>query len=154
MAKTHVRPATPSDFPTLLEIDQASFPEGIAYDSSELSYFMRREGSETLVAEADGTIIAFILVEVRRRKKSATIITLDVREEFRRQRYATELLAASEQLLRERTVQRYELQVDVENTGAIEFYKKHGFETVGTLKRYYSNGHDAYLMIKPLQTGS
>ncbi len=150
MAKTHVRTAVSSDFPTLLEIDQASFPPGIAYDSSELSYFMKREGSETLVIETDGTIAGFILVEIRRRKKHATMITLDVRSEYRRQGFATELVLASEEVLRKRMVQRFELQVDVENTGAIEFYTKHGFEMLCTLKRYYPNGNDAYLMTKHL----
>ena len=100
MPKTHVRTAVSSDFPTLLEIDQASFPPGIAYDSSELSYFMKREGSETLVIETDGTIAGFILVEIRRRKKHATMITLDVRSEYRRQGFATELVLASEEVLR------------------------------------------------------
>src|SRR6266581_1403078 len=119
MPKTHVRPAVASDFPTLLRIDQDSFPPGIAYDSSELAYFMRREGAETLVAEADGEIVGFIVIETRRRKKSAIMITLDVREEHRRLGYASKLLTASEDILRERMVPKYELQVDVGNSGAI-----------------------------------
>jgi ribosomal-protein-alanine N-acetyltransferase len=150
MPKTHVRPALVSDFPTLLDIDQASFPPGIAYDSSELSYFMQRQGAETLVAEIDNQIVGFILVEMRQRKKTATMITLDVRAEYRRQGCARELLAASEEVLRERSIQRYELQVDVGNSAAIAFYQKHGFTTICTLKSYYSNGNDAYLMVKRL----
>ena len=43
MTKTLIRHATPEDFITLLEIDQASFPRGVAYDATELSYFMNRE---------------------------------------------------------------------------------------------------------------
>ena len=150
MPKTHVRPAVAGDFPTLLGIDQASFPPGIAYNSSELAYFMQREGARTLVAEAGAEIVAFIVVEIRRRRKTAVMITLDVREEFRRLGFASKLLAASEDVLRERNIQRYELQVDVENSAAISFYLKHGFETVSILKNYYSNGHDAYLMVKRL----
>lgn len=149
MPKTHVRTAVSTDFPTLLEIDQASFPPGIAYNSAELSYFMQRD-SVTLIVEQDDKIAGFILVEIRRGKKSATMITLDVRSECRRQGCATELLQASEEVLCKRMVQHYELQVDVENTPAIEFYKKHGFETICTLKRYYPNGNDAFLMTKHL----
>jgi len=150
MPKTHVRHAVSSDFPTLLKIDTASFPPGIAYDSAELSYYMKRDGAETLVAEVDGEIAGFLLMEIRRRKKSATMITLDVRKEYQRHGHATELFAASEHILRRRGIQHYELQVDVANEGAINFYQKHGFETVHTLKKYYPNGSDAYLMVKSL----
>src|SRR5262245_48229129 len=107
MRITHVRSANDSDFPTLLQIDQTSFQSGIAYESSELSYFMQRDGSETLVIESEEEILGFILVEVRRRKKSATMITLDVRAEHRRHGCATQLLVASEEILRKRRVQRY-----------------------------------------------
>jgi ribosomal-protein-alanine N-acetyltransferase len=47
-------------------------------------------------------------------------------------------------------VETYDLQVDVTNRPAIAFYKKHGFNTVRTLKNYYANGHDAFLMVKEL----
>ena len=150
MPKTRVRTAISNDFPTLLEIDQASFPPAIAYDSTELSYFMQRDGSETLVLETEGQIAGFLVLEMRRRKKTATMITLDIRTEHRRKGYATELVTASEEVLRQRLIQRYELQVDVENDAAIEFYKKHGFEMVCTLKNYYPNGNDAYFMTKRL----
>jgi len=150
MAKTHVRNAVSSDFSTLLQIDKASFEPGIAYDSDELSFFMQRPGSHTLVAEVNGEIVGFLLIEIRRRKKSATMITLDVRKEHQRRGYATELVEASEHILLRRGIQRYELQVDVSNDGAIEFYRKRGFETAHTLKKYYPNGNDAYLMVKQL----
>jgi ribosomal-protein-alanine N-acetyltransferase len=150
MPKSHVRAAVPSDFPTLVKIDQDSFPQGIAYDSAELAYFMQRNGAETLVAEADGEIAGFILLEVRSRKKTATMITLDVRAEYRRRGVATELLSATEEILGKHKIRRYELQVDVQNSAAIELYKKHGFETICTLKNYYANAHDAYFMVKRL----
>src|SRR5689334_7189106 len=115
MTKTLVRHATSADFPTLLHIDKASFPPGIAYDSAELSYFLGRPGAQCLVAEVDRQIVAFLLLEQVARRKSATIITLDVCEENRRQGFATELLLVSEDILRHGNVERYELQVDVNN---------------------------------------
>ena len=151
MPKTLVRRAASKDFPTLLSIDQASFPPGIAYNSAELSYFMDREDAHTLVAESDGSIVGFLVMEIAPRRKSATIITLDIPEEHRRQGYASGLLVESEKILRERRVGRYDLQVDVHNEAAIAFYQKHGFETLRVLPHYYSNGNNAYLMTKQLE---
>jgi len=150
MAKTLVRNAVSTDFPTLLKIDKASFPPGIAYDFVELSYFMRRKGARTLVAEVDGEIVGFLLLEIMSRRKAATLVTIDIRAERRRNGYGTELLDRSEQILREAGISRYELQVDTANTSALEFYGKHGFVIVNTLKSYYANGNDAYLMVKEI----
>jgi ribosomal-protein-alanine N-acetyltransferase len=150
MAKTLIRHALPADFNTLLEIDSASFPGGVAYDAAELSYFMNRIGAESLVAEEDGIIVAFIIIEVHRTRRSATIVTLDVRESCRRNGYGTLLLERAEHMLVQQGVEDYDLQVDVTNSGAIRFYRKHGFKTVRTLQRYYANGNDAYLMMKEL----
>lgn len=150
MAKTLVRNAASADFPTLLKIDKASFPPGIAYDFVELSYFMRRKGARTLVAEVDGDIVGFLLLEIMSRRKAATLVTIDIRAEHRRKGYGTELLARSEQVLREAAILRYELQVDTANADAQVFYRKHGFVIVNTLKGYYANGNDAYLMAKEI----
>ena len=150
MTKTHVRNAVSTDFPTLLKIDKASFPPGIAYDFVELSYFMRRKGARTLVAEVDGDIVGFLLLEIMSRRPTATLVTIDIRTEHRRKGYGTELLERSEQTLREASISRYELQVDTGNAGALEFYRKHGFVIVNRLKGYYANGNDAYLMVKEI----
>jgi [ribosomal protein S18]-alanine N-acetyltransferase len=150
MTKTVIRPAVTADFNALLEIDEASFPGGVAYDAIELSYFMSRDGAETLVAEQDGHIVAFIIVEVHPGRRGATVVTLDVREAHRRNGYGSQLLSRAEDILIGYGVESYDLQVDVTNHGAIDFYKKHGFKIIRTLRRYYANGHDAYLMVKEL----
>jgi ribosomal-protein-alanine N-acetyltransferase len=150
MAKTLIRHAAREDFETLLEIDEASFPGGVAYDANELAYFMNRLGAETIVAEEDGQIVAFLIMEVHRARRSATIVTLDVRETCRRSGYGTQLLKRSEEILGDYGVELYDLQVDVTNRNAIRFYKKHGFSIARTLPNYYANGHDAYLMVKEL----
>jgi ribosomal-protein-alanine N-acetyltransferase len=150
MAKTLIRHAVNADFNTLLEIDEASFSGGVAYDAVELSYFMNRDGAETLVLEEEGDIVAFLIMEVHRTRRSATIVTLDVRGTHRRTGCGTQLMQRAEDILRDYGVEAYDLQVDVTNRGALGFYKKHGFETVRTLRRYYANGHDAFLMVKEL----
>jgi len=150
MTKTLMRHAVAADFDTLLEIDQASFARGVAYDAAELSYFMKRAGTETVVLEEDQTIVAFVIVEVHRTRRSGSIVTLDVRESHRRKGYGAQLLNHAEHILTDFGAEAYDLQVDVTNRPAIRFYRKHGFETVRTLRNYYANGNDAYLMVKEL----
>jgi ribosomal-protein-alanine N-acetyltransferase len=150
MAKTLIRHAVAEDFEILLEIDEASFPRGVAYDANELAYFINREGSETIVLDEDGSIVAFLIMELHRNRRSATIVTVDVREKARRKGYASRLLIRAEEILRDYGIELYDLQVDVSNGKAILFYKKHGFNIVRTLRNYYANGHDAYLMVKEL----
>jgi ribosomal-protein-alanine N-acetyltransferase len=148
--KSLIRHALPTDFKILLEIDEASFPGGVAYNAAELSYFMNRDGAETLVAEEDGQIVAFVIVEIQTGRRRATVVTLDVRATHRRSGYGTQLLTRAEEILVDYGVEVYDLQVDVTNRGAIDFYKRHGFKMVRTLKHYYANGNDAFLMMKEL----
>ena len=148
--KSLIRHALPTDFKILLEIDEASFPGGVAYNAAELSYFMHRDGAETLVAEEDGQIVAFVIVEIQTGRRRATVVTLDVRATHRRSGYGTQLLTRAEEILVDYGVEVYDLQVDVTNRGAIDFYKRHGFKMVRTLKNYYANGNDAFLMMKEL----
>ena len=150
MVKTLIRHAVTADFDTLLQIDQASFAGNVAYNADELSYFMRRDGAETLVLEEDDKIVAFLILEVQPTRRFGTIVTLDVRASHRRCGYGTRLLERAEEILSEYGVEAYDLQVDVTNRSAISFYNKHGFRTVRTLRQYYANGHDAYLMVKEL----
>jgi len=150
MPKTLIRHAVSADFESLLEIDQASFPGGVSYDATELAYFMHREAAETIILEVGKTIVAFLIMEVLRNRRRATVVTLDVDERHRRNGYGSQLLKRSEQTLADYGVEIYDLQVDVTNRPAIIFYKKHGFENVRVLPNYYANGHDAYLMVKEL----
>ena len=148
--KNRIRPFAQTDFPILLAIDQGCFAPEIAYDEWELAHFLSSPGSRTLVAEADDNIAGFILVELRRKSSTATLVTLDVLEPFRKQRIGSLLLEAAEQILRSERIKQHSLQVDTGNIAAIHFYEHHGFQATDTLPNYYGNGADAYVMIKNL----
>jgi ribosomal protein S18 acetylase RimI-like enzyme len=42
------------------------------------------------------------------------------------------------------------LETAVDNTAAVSFYKRHRYNVIKTLPRYYSNGVDAFVMKKDL----
>ena len=146
--KRLIRPAVADDFETLVAIDQSCFDEGVAYDEYEFRYFMAQRSTTTLVAEVDGTIAGFLLLDIGRAHSGATLVTLDVKDEYRDTGIASELLVHSEQVLANHGTTRYSLQVDTSNSVAFEFYRRRGFHVVRTLRHYYLNGADAYLMEK------
>jgi ribosomal-protein-alanine N-acetyltransferase len=133
---------------TLYAIDQACYAPGIAYLKRTLRWFLGLPGAECLVAEAEGRIAGFLLAEHAARR--AHLITIDVLEPYRRRGFGTALLRAMEATLAERGVEQIELETATDNHAAIAFWRKHGYRTVGVLKRYYSNDLDAYSMQKSL----
>jgi [ribosomal protein S18]-alanine N-acetyltransferase len=161
----NIRNYRPGDFKTLLAIDQSCFPQGIAYTQFELKTYILRRGSSTLIAEAvdgvshsdrgpaaeapqDSSILGFIVAE--RSRASGHIITIDVRAEARRHRIGSVLLRSAEEQFRLWNCRGVRLETAVDNIAALSFYKRHGFNVVKTIPRYYSNGVDALLLEKDL----
>jgi len=162
------------DFDTLWRIDQECFPPGISYSRKELKFYQRRSGSFTLVASdgsesTDGTdyagsgraavqgqvsgdvasISGFIVAEVGRRGVGH-IITIDVVAAGRRCGIGSLLLRAAEDRLRSAGSFAVALETAVDNVSALGFYKRHGYDVIQTLPRYYSNGTDALVLQKEL----
>jgi [ribosomal protein S18]-alanine N-acetyltransferase len=157
-----VRKYRQEDFDTLWRIDQSCFTRGIAYTRFELTTFVNRRESFTLVAEAeqsaagggadqsseDVEILGFIVAE--RSRSAGHIITIDVRAEARRHHVGSVLLGSAEEQLKAWDCSIMRLETAVDNVGALSFYKRHGYGVVKTIPRYYSNGVDALLLEKNL----
>jgi ribosomal-protein-alanine N-acetyltransferase len=173
---TTVRDFQPEDFDTLWRIDQDCFPPGISYSRMELRFYMRRSGSFTLIASdgsastdgrdstgiakasvpghlsghvARAAICGFIVAEVGRRGVGH-IITIDVVAAARRCGVGSLLLRAAEDHLRARGSFAVALETAVDNVSALRFYKRHGYDVIQTLPRYYSDGMDALVLQKEL----
>jgi ribosomal protein S18 acetylase RimI-like enzyme len=149
-----IRQFEKADFDTLWRIDQACFDPQLAYSRPELAFYMRRPGSFTLVAEAEGSkvpgngILGFIVAETRR--KSGHIITIDVIAEARRAGVGSALLRAAEDQLLRAGVVTVALETPVNNAAAIRFYKQKGYFVEKTVAGYYSGQMDALVMTKEL----
>ena len=136
------------DFEALYQMDQACYPPGIAYSRHELRWYLRLPGGDALVAQAGKEIVGFIISEAER--EDAHIITLDVLAAYRRRRIGSALLQEVEERLASRGVLRVELETATDNHPAVAFWQRHGYRTVGVLKRYYLDRVDAFRMIKSL----
>ncbi len=152
-----IREFRKEDFEPLWAIDQECFPPGISYTRIELAFYIRRVRAFTLVAEGgsagsppvDQGILGFVVGEATPRG-AGHIITIDVRGEARRHGVGSALLQAAEQRLSAGGSRHVFLETAVNNAPAIAFYKRHGYELIKTIPRYYKNNLDALLLGKRL----
>jgi len=145
-----IRDYRPEDFERLWEIDQVCFPAGIAYSRYEIGVYIRRRNAFTLVAEEDSKAIVGYLVAHIGRRKIGHIITIDVLPHARKQRIGSSLLQAAERRLTSIGCRVVYLETAVDNAPAISFYKRHDYDVIETVPRYYSNGVDALVLEKDL----
>ncbi len=122
---------------------------------------MRRPGSFTLVAEAQGQasgngepkILGFIVAEIGRAKhglRAGHIITIDVVPDARRGGVGSALLEAAERQLADTGASSVLLETAVNNATALRFYKHKGYFVETTAPGYYANQLDALVMRKEL----
>ena len=79
------------------------------------------------------------------------ITKIETDRHFQGQGCASQLMEYALEKSEELHYQNVNLEVRVSNVKAIALYQKFGFKNVAVRKRYYSNGEDAYLMIKELE---
>jgi [ribosomal protein S18]-alanine N-acetyltransferase len=164
-----IRRYRPADFRILWEIDRSCFPPGISYTQLELKSYIDRSTAFTFVAEANPVTVAQqsdsrrreegntqkimgFLVGERMRSGRGHIITIDIRGEDRRQGVGSILLDSAEKEFRSAKCQAVRLETAVDNTPALFFYKRNGYNVIRTIPRYYSNGLDALLLEKDLHS--
>ena len=157
-----IRDSQKQDFEQLWNLDQECFPPGISYTRVELAFYMRRARAFTLVAESEPAqgadeggraIFGFIVGETTARG-AGHIITIDVRAEARRHRVGSALLERAEERTRQSGSRHIFLETAVNNAAAISFYKRHGYELIKTIPRYYKDNLDALLLGKRLEAGA
>jgi ribosomal-protein-alanine N-acetyltransferase len=144
-----LRDYQPQDFDRLWQMDQICFPEDISYSRPELRMFLSLRTAFCFVAERNGIVLGFIIVDSRP-NRAGYIVTLDVAPEARREGIASTLLGAAETRLRTAEVKGIRLEVAENNDSAIAFYKDHGFVETGRKHGYYNGRLDALSMKKEL----
>ena len=146
-----IREFHPDDFETLWRLDQECFPPGLSYSRQELKSYIRHRGAFTLVAvdahekKTRGFIVAHAA-------PVGHIVTIDVVPGGRRSGVGSALLKAAEARLLASGSQAVGLETAVDNLAALSFYKRHGYSVVRTWPRYYSNGVDALVLKKQLNS--
>ena len=140
-----IRTCTLRDLGQILEIEREAFPD--PYDMLTFIQLLEMEPEGFFVAEGDGSVLGYIAAVTR--DEDATVFSIAVRSGARRHGIGRRLMEAELSHL-SKVAARVSLQVSVNNLAAIELYQTLGFIEQGRLKRYYSNGDDAILMILAL----
>lgn len=137
------------DFEAVYRLDQTCYPAGIAYSRYALREFLAAPGVRAWVAEEEGGVVGFIIVR-QLASDRGHIITLDVRQDRRRQHMGTKLLTTAEEWLAQQGVRHVRLETAVDNLAAVAFWTQAGYQTLAILPRYYLGRLDAYRMEKEL----
>lgn len=83
----------------------------------------------TVIDKEQGSTIGNLWVNVDEKKKRAFLYDIELHEGFRGKGYGTASLRLLEEMLRRKRLRSLDLHVFADNPIAIEFYRKHGYET-------------------------
>ena len=147
----NIREATEKDLPAIMEIEGLCFPfgpwkeENILYELKEnpVAHFWV---IELAIKEENGyQVVGFC--DYWETFDSATICQIAVHPYLQHKQLGSAMMDEIYNDCYAKKIQTLTLEVRVNNTNAISFYKKHGFEIITTKPHYHDNGDDAYYMI-------
>jgi [ribosomal protein S18]-alanine N-acetyltransferase len=139
-----ITPAAAADAAPLEALERTLFTNE-NYPLTRRAFYYHIRNSLLLVArDEDGTIAGYVLTLIRRREPK--LYSLGIAPAFRHRGIASMLLERMFFELARRGFGHAVLEVRCDNAAAVSLYRCFGFETVKTLKSFYRDGGDAYLM--------
>jgi N6-L-threonylcarbamoyladenine synthase len=145
---TDIRVALPTDFDELVRMEKEIFAD---HAWSKTTFVADIEAVHTtyLVAFENNQLVGYAGLASPAGSFQADVNTIAVAENFRRKGLASELLKRLVELATKAGAEQMFLDVRADNHGAIDLYKKFGFEQIDTRKGYYRpEGIDALVMRK------
>jgi ribosomal-protein-alanine N-acetyltransferase len=127
-----------------MQIFEKSLSKKTLYDEllyNQLAYYF--------MAMVDGKRVGYIGCWIT--EPNAEIMNIFVLESVRKQGIGKALMQYIFDLCENHGVSALTLEVRASNEDAILFYKTLGFKQVSVRRKYYSNGEDAYLMLKEME---
>lgn len=143
------RTFSPTDIPSVTKVVAESLGETYPPSLYLTIHNLWSEGFIVLIE--DGRMIGFVAA-VPSGDRIARILMLAVTTGRRRLSYGTRLMNELYSSCGRRGMDTIVLEVRKSNKSALAFYERHGFSVCGDIKRFYSNGEDAYKMMKVIQT--
>jgi ribosomal-protein-alanine N-acetyltransferase len=152
-----LRKFTPDDLQSVIRINRYCLPENY------MDFFfmdLHQRFTETfIVAEQDGKLVGYIMCRIEVGLASlglgglirkGHVVSIAVLPKGRRKGVARTLMTEVMKGMRHYKAKLCYLEVRVTNEPGVALYKKLGFEVSRTLRGYYSDGEDAYVMTQKL----
>ena len=144
-----VRKFKPNDLKRVYEIENMSFNRSYGINMFQQLYEM---GVGFLVAEEDGYVIGYVIFWIKY-ENQGHIISIAVDKNYRRAKVGTQLLVKAISILSLLNLDTIYLEVNENNTEAVEFYKTFNFKIDRIVPGYYEDGAGAILMYLHLKGG-
>jgi len=145
-AKVKLRGFVPSDLEKVMEIEKTSFPKRKAHSKKYFKKLYQKYPEGFILAENKNEIVGYTIGQPK--NDSTEIISLAVKPRFRQKGIGKKLINFLINYFKERGIKGILLHVRTENKTGVAFYRNLGFKILKTIKNYYRNGDDAYLMKK------
>lgn len=145
-----IRPMTLDHLSEVLRLNIRCFRNGDTYTKYTFDYLLnepRTLGYRVVTPTDEMVAFAFVMVN---ENNAAHLTTIGVAPEHRRRGVAAHLLEHIEEALRRRNVGTIMLEVRVANASAQDLYRRKGYTIVQRIGKYYNNGEDCFLMMKPV----
>jgi ribosomal-protein-alanine N-acetyltransferase len=144
-----IRAVNLSDLDDLIEIEAECFDNN-SFVMSRRNFIYHIRKNPLFVYEKNGKVCGYILLFLRKNSKKARIYSIAVSEKFRGSGISSKLLKKSFSYALSMGKNFIKLEVRVDNANAIKIYKKFNFTCIKTLRAYYPDEFDAFVMQKIL----
>ena len=142
-----VRRAEPGDLAQIVQIEGLCFPEETAFPPKMFAYLIRYAVS-LVACEPEKKVLGFIMGYTS--GKAGAVYTLDVHTSYRRKGIGSNLLQSLEETLSQLGAQAIRLEAALDKPGAVELYRKAGYQERELVRNYYGRGNHAVRMWKNL----
>ena len=144
-----IRTFSPTDISAVTRIVSESLGETYPPSLYLTIHSLWREGF--LVLLEDDKVVGFVAT-VPAGAKVARILMLAISPHYRRRSLGLKLINELNANCLLKGMDTVILEVRKSNRDAIHFYEKQGYSIYGEIKAFYSNGEDAFKMMRVLQT--
>lgn len=146
--KPNVRVATVDDLESILKLERECF--AVPWSEKSIKNDLTNNQLATyFIAIVDENVVGYIGMWLV--FEEAQITNLAVREKYRKNGIATQILQHLTNFAKLKGAIKITLEVSHINNPAIMFYKKHGFMEIHRRENYYGeNGGDAIIMLKEI----